>query len=826
MKVLKFGGTSVGTAQRIRNLAEIIPSNEPIIVVLSAMSGTTNSLIEIADEATKGKDEKAMDLAKELEAKYYTTSKELFFTDLYKKRGEEFINDMFNKLFQYIRNGFNGNEYNETVATGELLSTGLFHLYLSEQKRNSAYISALSYMKTNNDKEPDYSYITESLEKILDEYVGVQIFITQGFICRNSNGEVDNLGRGGSDYSAAILGNIVNAKEVQIWTDIDGIHNNDPRFVSGTTPIRKLSFDEAAELAYFGAKILHPSTIYPCSRKGIPVILKNTLQPSDSGTIISHHYNPSGVKAIAAKDGITAIKIRSSRMLMAHGFLKRIFQIFDDYSTSVDMITTSEVAVSLTIDNRKNLDKIIEQLSVFSTVEVDDEQTIICIVGDFVADRTGYADRIFNTLKNIPIRMISYGGSYHNVSILVSSNRKIDTLRALQKIVDENKLVETNALITIESLGELGSNPTPFYFYDTNLLDKTLIRAKASSEKYDFEVHYAIKANANRKILTKIASYGLGADCVSGNEIELAIKCGFDPQKIVFAGVGKTDSEIEYALNSKIFCFHCESVQELIIINQLASQHSVIAKIALRLNPDVKAGTHAHITTGMIENKFGLSIEEVHEVKNILPSLKNIMIIGLHYHIGSQITDMEVFKTLSIKANQLKDELFPESEFNYLNMGGGLGIDYSDPSSNPIPDFEKYFSTFYHNLKRVPSQKIHFELGRAIVAQCGSLITKVTYTKGSSKHQFAVVDAGMNDLLRPALYGASHTIINLSSTENPLIYDVVGPVCESADCFAKEISLPQVKRGDILAILSSGAYGEVMSSRYNMRDIPYAVYSE
>ncbi len=442
MKVLKFGGTSVGTAQRIRNLAEIIPSSEPIIVVLSAMSGTTNSLIAIADEAMKGNLEKAMDLAKELEAKYHKTSNELFFTNLYIKRGKEFINDMFNKIYQDINRGFKGNAYNETVATGELLSTGLFHLYLTEQNRNSAYISALSYMKTNADREPDYDFINEMVERTLDSHFSATIFVTQGFICRNANGEVDNLGRGGSDYSAAILGNVVDASEVQIWTDIDGIHNNDPRFVEGTSAIRELSFDEAAELAYFGAKILHPATIYPCSRKGIPVILKNTLQPSDPGTIISHHYNPSGVKAIAAKDGITAIKIRSSRMLMAHGFLKKIFQIFDDYATAVDMITTSEVAVSLTIDNTKNLDNIIRELSEFSSIEVDSEQSIICIVGDFVADRKGYAGRIFKTLKDIPIRMISYGGSDHNISILVSSEHKIETLRALHQIVSESKLVE------------------------------------------------------------------------------------------------------------------------------------------------------------------------------------------------------------------------------------------------------------------------------------------------------------------------------------------------------------------------------------------------
>jgi len=381
-------------------------------------------------------------------------------------------------------------------------------------------------------------------------------------------------------------------------------------------------------------------------------------------------------------------------------------------------------------------------------------------------------------------------------------------------------------MITLESLGILESNPTPFYFYDTYLLDQTLTHVKETSERYGYDVHYAVKANANRKILTRIASFGLGADCVSGNEIELAIKCGFKPEKVVFAGVGKTDSEIEFALDKRIFCFHCESVQELEVINQLASQRSMVAKVALRLNPDVKAGTHRHITTGMIENKFGLSIEEVYEAKELLPSLKNINMIGLHFHIGSQITDLEVFKNLSIKANQLKEQLFPNSNFSYINMGGGLGIDYANPNDNPIPNFEGYFRTFNENLSLALNQKVHFELGRAIVAQCGSLITKVTYVKGPSAHKFVVVDAGMNDLIRPALYDASHSIVNLSSKGSISSYDIVGPVCESADCFAKEINLPQVERGDILAILSCGAYGEVMSSRYNMREIPYAVYSE
>ncbi|NOU18380.1 MAG: aspartate kinase [Bacteroidales bacterium] len=443
MKVLKFGGTSVGNARRIRNLAQIIPTNEPIVVVLSAMSGTTNSLIEIVDEATKGKTEKAIELLKNLEEKYYITSSELFHTGMYIKRGEEFIRDMFYNASKKIAKEFSVKNYNEVVALGELLSTGLFQMYLTEMGKNSAFIPALSFMRVDVKHEPDFFYINENLQRLLGAYIETKIFITQGFICINALGEVDNLGRGGSDYTAAIIGNVLNAKEVQIWTDIDGIHNNDPRFVDETTPLRELSFEEAAELAYFGAKILHPATIYPCSNKGIPVILKNTLEPNDAGTVISKAYNPSGVKAVAAKDDITAIKIRSSRMLMAHGFLKKVFEVFDEFSTSVDMITTSEVAVSLTIDSKKNLAQILNKLKEFSTVEVDENQTIICIVGDFVAEKTGSAAAVFSTLKDIPVRMISYGGSSHNISILVSSNHKINALRAINRVVNQKLLTTT-----------------------------------------------------------------------------------------------------------------------------------------------------------------------------------------------------------------------------------------------------------------------------------------------------------------------------------------------------------------------------------------------
>ncbi|MGE0076327.1 MAG: aspartate kinase [Bacteroidales bacterium] len=438
MKVLKFGGTSVGSAARIRSIANLLPGNEPCIVVLSAMAGTTNALIDITNDAANGKIQMASEKTKKLEEKYIATVEDLYQTKTYQSRGREFIGEVFQQIGRKIDDNFSAKKALEIIAYGEMLSTGLFHMHLTELGKKSAYIPALKFMRTDKEKEPDYFYIEESIDRAITADPFAQVYITEGFISRNSKGEIDNLGRGGSDYTAAIIGHAVNANEVQIWTDIDGLHNNDPRYVENTTPLRSLSYDEAAELAYFGAKILHPATIQPCRVKGIPVLLKNTLQPHDEGTLITAFYNPQGIKAIAAKDGITAINIRSSRMLLAYGFLNKVFEVFNQYKTAVDMITTSEVAISLTIDNTESLDAIAKQISEFASVDVEQNQTIICIVGDFVANHNGYAALVFNALKEIPIRMISYGGSSDNISILIDNQNKVKALKALQLIVDSN----------------------------------------------------------------------------------------------------------------------------------------------------------------------------------------------------------------------------------------------------------------------------------------------------------------------------------------------------------------------------------------------------
>lgn len=377
---------------------------------------------------------------------------------------------------------------------------------------------------------------------------------------------------------------------------------------------------------------------------------------------------------------------------------------------------------------------------------------------------------------------------------------------------------------TIHKFRELS---TPFYYYDIPLLKKTLQRVSEEAGKYDYNVHYAVKANANDEILKIIRKYGFGADCVSGNEIAKVMDIGFDPDKTVFAGVGKSDWEINLALDHNIFCFNCESIQEIKVIDELAGKKGEIAPIALRINPNINPATHHYITTGIEENKFGIYQWDLEDILQLLVILKNVKLIGLHFHIGSQIIDLNAFKGLCIRINKIQ-EWFIEHRIivDHINVGGGLGINYENPDQHTIPDFAEYFGLFKNLLELRPKQKVHFELGRSIVAQCGSLITRVLFIKNGAKTKFAIVDAGMTELLRPALYQAYHRIDNLTSNGKPDQYNVVGPICESSDSFGKYINLPETKRNDLLAIRSVGAYGEIMAFRYNLRDLVKSYVSD
>lgn len=439
MKVLKFGGTSVGSAQRMKDVAKLITDGEQKIVVLSAMSGTTNTLVEISDYLYKKNPEGANEVINKLEAKYKQHIDELFSTEEYKQKTLEFVKSVFDHIRSFTKDIFTLFEEKVILAQGEIISTNMVTNYLCEQGVKAVLIPALEFMRTDKNSEPDLNYIREKLALQLEANPGQEIYITQGFICRNAYGEIDNLQRGGSDYTASLIGAAVNASEIQIWTDIDGMHDNDPRVVDKTSPVRQLHFEEAAELAYFGAKILHPTCVQPAKYANIPVRLLNTMEPSAPGTLISNETEKGKIKAVAAKDNITAIKIKSSRMLLAHGFLRKVFEIFESYQTPIDMVCTSEVGVSMSIDNTKHLNEIVNDLKKYGTVTVDHDMCIVCVVGDLEWENIGFEAKAIQAMRNIPVRMISFGGSNYNISFLIRESDKKTALQSLSDVLFNNK---------------------------------------------------------------------------------------------------------------------------------------------------------------------------------------------------------------------------------------------------------------------------------------------------------------------------------------------------------------------------------------------------
>ncbi|MCE7862863.1 MAG: aspartate kinase [Bacteroidetes bacterium CHB5] len=432
MLVVKFGGTSVGKPERMKKIANLVTGMAgKKIVVLSALSGTTNTLVRIGDSLLAQQQTAAHQEIAELEKHYQQFIKDLYESEAYQAIGQEIVSRYFS-LFRLLAAGrFDDRSYRELLAQGELISTELFYHHLQEKKISARLLPALHFMSIDENQEPELEKISERLKPILETMSNVDILVTQGYICRNHRNEIDNLKRGGSDYTASLIGAAIQAKEIQIWTDIDGMHNNDPRVVKKTVPIAELTFDEASELAYFGAKILHPSTIVPAQKYHVPVILKNTMDEKAPGTVISDKGSRAQFKAIAAKDGITAIKIKSSRMLLAYGFLRKVFEVFERYKTPIDMISTSEVAVSVTIDDNKNLHPIMEELKSFGSIEVDANQSIICIVGNMLSEKEGVLKEVFQSLASVPIRMVSYGGSPNNISILVATPHKEKALSLL-----------------------------------------------------------------------------------------------------------------------------------------------------------------------------------------------------------------------------------------------------------------------------------------------------------------------------------------------------------------------------------------------------------
>lgn len=431
MKVLKFGGTSVGSAQRIKDVAELVRGRGRNIIVLSAMSGTTNTLVEIADYLYRKNINGAKDTINNLENRYRGVLAELYSDQEMLRKATERLDESFALLRSLAHDSFEASDEKTILAQGELMSTAMMELYMKEQGINCVWLPALEFMRTDENGEADIDYITEVLCPMIEHNPEADLFVTQGFICRNASGGIDNLQRGGSDLTASLIGAAIHAAEIEIWTDIDGMHNNDPRFVNRTTPVAELHFDEAAELAYFGAKILHPTCVMPAKFNNIPIRVLNTMEPSARGTLIYNTVHSRSIKAVAAKDGVIAVKIKSSRMLMASGFIHRVFEIFDNYKRPIDMIATSEVGISVTIDNPLKLEHIIDELKEIGTVTVDYDMVIICVVGDLEWHNRGFEAKAVDALRHIPVRMISYGGSNYNISFLVKAEDKVGALNAL-----------------------------------------------------------------------------------------------------------------------------------------------------------------------------------------------------------------------------------------------------------------------------------------------------------------------------------------------------------------------------------------------------------
>lgn len=431
MKVMKFGGTSVGSAERIKNVAKLVSGRGKNIIVLSAMAGTTNTLVEIAGYLYRHNLNGAMEIANNLEQNYMRTISRLFTSVELRMEADEEIRAIFSHIKSLCRDPFTSVEEREILAQGELMSTMLMHLYMQQEGIRSAFLPSLEYMRTDENGEADMAHIQDNLNRLLEENLDADLYITQGYICRNASGEVDNLRRGGSDLTASLVGAAISADEIEIWTDIDGMHNNDPRYVDDTRPVAQLHFDEAAELAYFGAKILHPTCVLPAKVNNIPVRLLNTMEPTAKGTLICNTEPSHTIKAVAAKDDIISIRVRSSRMMLASVFLHKVFEIFDKYKRPIDMIATSEVGVSVTVDSPLKLEHIVDELKAIGTVTVDTDMVIICVVGDLKWNNRGFEAAAIDALKDIPVRMISYGGSDYNISFLVHKDDKVDALRAL-----------------------------------------------------------------------------------------------------------------------------------------------------------------------------------------------------------------------------------------------------------------------------------------------------------------------------------------------------------------------------------------------------------
>ncbi len=849
MIITKFGGTSVADAPAIRRLVRIVEARKAAtpLVVVSALAGVSDAL-DAAWLAGTGDPERRQRTLDEVAARHTAIVGEL---------GIEGCSDQLERQVLAMRSSAGGTPgidgRADWLAGGELLSSTLVAAALESCGLPALWFDARRVLRTVGENpvedRPDEAAIARLAAEHLTDSIAGRIVVTQGFIGADATGRTTLLGRGGSDYTAALLGAALAASRIEIWTDVDGVLTGPPKIVPGARRLKRLSFAEAAELAYFGAKVLHPATMRPARVAGIPVLVANSRrEPADAtiGTTIVDEFatdldERSVVRSVAAKKNVTVVTVHSGRMLLAHGFLERIFAVFARHSTPVDLVSTSEVSVSMTVDDARSIAAIVCDLDKLGRVEIAPEMAIVCVVGAGMREALGIPARIFRAVGNAQVRMISQGASEINVSLVVGAADADGVVRRLHEEFFHGNLPRS---VFGESLADLDQadsartgvsvlpphplaavaarlaerHGTPFYAYDLTRIESQIAQLRRSTPDRRFRLLYACKANGHPAILRLMAANDIGIDAVSPMEVGRAIDCGIEPGSILFTATNVAPEAMLAVLDRGVRV----NLGSLSDLRRLTAMRRGV-DLFLRVNPGIGDGHHEHVVTGGADSKFGMSVDDVGEAQAILAASGN-RAVGLHGHIGSGIVDAEQILESTRRLAELATSL---PDVRVINAGGGFGVPYrpGDPELDLDAlgrGLEQIVSGLEQRLGR--PFELWLEPGRYLVAQCGTLVVRVTCKKRVGDHMFVGVDSGFNHLLRPALYGAYHQIRNLSGTAETVEFvDVVGNLCESADVFAWDRPLRQVLEGDLLAIEDAGAYGFVMASHYNLWPLPHEI---
>lgn len=853
MIVCKFGGTSLADREAHRRLVEIVRRrlDRAPLVVVSALAGVSDGLIGILDDAAAGRDAGSRDALATLAGRHRDLLGDTPAPAGVRASCGAALDETLRAL-ESLREGIallgDASPWIRArfVGAGELLSSRIIEAAFAAEGIETRWIDAREIVRTAGADPLKDSPVPAEIARAASTGVAPLLapgraVLTQGFIGSEASGRMTLLGRGGSDYTASLLGGALSASRIEIWTDVDGVLTASPKIVPEARRVRVLSFDEASELAYFGAKVLHPSTILPAVEASIPVWVGNARRPDGGGTTILAEGLPPAddrwvVKAIADKRGVTVVDVASTRMLMAHGFLARIFKVFDEQRTAVDLVSTSEVSVSLTVDDDRALPAIVDELSQFARVEVQRDMAVVCLVGEGMRGRAGIAADVFRAVRFAPVRMITQGASAINLSVVVRAADADRVVAALHETFFGGSLpaeVFGESFRDLEEVGARtrtaaagiapGSPPlpladlarrhgTPLYVYDLDAVEARAERVRAALAGPGRRLFYACKANAHPRILSALTRRGFGIEAASPGEAARALDCGQQPDGVLLSASNARPSEIAESLRRGMWAT-LGSLSDVRRVGALTPGREVL----LRVNPGVGDGHHPHVVTGGLHSKFGIPLEELSEALRVARDA-GVPVAGLHAHIGSGIADTA---PLLASARKLLQAASESAALRILDLGGGFAVPYRDGDREL--DLDAYAAGIADLLREFgpAHREIWLEPGRFLVAPAGYLVAEVTCRKESGGLTFIGLDTGMNHLLRPALYGAYHRIVNLSAPDAPLEWvEVVGNVCETTDVFASNRPVPRPEEGHLLAILDVGAYGFSMASRYNLWPLP------